>query len=55
MYDLNNADENFDLIPPGIYRVNAKLRLGGVGDERPCKFVAEIINEKPQPQLELTS
>jgi hypothetical protein len=32
MWDLNNADDNFD--PMGVYRVKSKLRPGGFGDER---------------------
>ena len=34
VYDLNEADDNFELVPPGIYRVKARVRPGGVGDER---------------------
>jgi hypothetical protein len=34
MYDLNEADDGFELVPPGIYRVKARLKPGGFGDER---------------------
>ena len=34
VYDLNEADDGFELVPPGIYRVKARLKPGGFGDER---------------------
>jgi hypothetical protein len=56
MYDLNTAnDADFSPIPPGIYRVRAKLRLGGVGEEQLLRLAKNLRTQMMDLQLTVLS
>jgi hypothetical protein len=52
MYDLNKtSDTDFSPIPPGIYRVKAKLRPGGVGEEELLRLAKNLRTQMLDLQL----
>jgi hypothetical protein len=52
MYDLNTAsDRDFSPIPPGIYRVKAKLKPGGVGEEEVLRLAKNLRTQMLDLQL----